>query len=210
MSSASRMVTDIGGNASSTGPSKVSMPATVVVSPDGSTMTSSPGAEHPAGDPAGVARGSRVWLVAWGRTTHWTGNRGSIRLRSEAMYTVSRWCSSDAPSYQGMLADRWTTLSPCRAEIGMKVRSAISSRLAKRGELLADGVEDLLVVVDQVHLVDADQQVGHPQQRGQEGVPAGLLDDPLAGVDQDHGQVGGGVPGDHVAGVLDVSRGCRR
>ena len=47
MSSASRTVTDMGGNASSTGPSKVSMPATVVVRPDGSTITSSPGRNTP-------------------------------------------------------------------------------------------------------------------------------------------------------------------
>ncbi len=47
------------------------------------------------------------------------------------MYTCSRWWSSDAPWYQGMLAERWTTLSPCSAEMGMKVRSATSSRLAK-------------------------------------------------------------------------------
>ena len=30
-----------------------------------------------------------------------------------------------------MLADRSTTLSPCSAEIGMKVRSPMSSRVAK-------------------------------------------------------------------------------
>ena len=47
MSSARRMVTDIGAKASSTGPSKVSMPATVVVRPDGSTITSSPGRNTP-------------------------------------------------------------------------------------------------------------------------------------------------------------------
>src|SRR5664280_2117223 len=63
-----------------------------------------------------------------------------------------------------------------------------------------------LVDFDQVHLVDADQQVGHPQQRGQEGVAPGLLDDSLAGVDQDHGEVGGRVPGHHVARVLHVAR----
>ena len=89
----------------------------------------------------------------------------------------------------------------------MKVRSVTSSRLAKAVNSSRMAVEDLLVVVDQVHLVDAHQEVGHPQERCQEGVAAGLLDDALAGVDQDHGQVGGRVPGDHVAGVLHVPRG---
>ena len=36
----------------------------------------------------------------------------------------------EGPSYQDMLADRSTTLSPCSAEIGMKVRSPMSSRAA--------------------------------------------------------------------------------
>ena len=53
-----------------------------------------------------------------------------MRFRSEAMCTCSRWCSSDGPSYQGMLPDRSTTLSPFSAEIGMNVRSWISSLVA--------------------------------------------------------------------------------
>ena len=47
MSSARRTLTDIGGNASSTGPSYSSMPAIVVVNPLGSTTTSSPGRSIP-------------------------------------------------------------------------------------------------------------------------------------------------------------------
>ena len=46
-SSSSRMVTDIGGYASSTGPSAVLIPAMRVVSPEGSTITSSPGLKVP-------------------------------------------------------------------------------------------------------------------------------------------------------------------
>ena len=48
--------------------------------------------------------------------------------------------------------------------------------------------EDLLVVVDQVHLVDGQHQVRDAEQRGDRGVPAGLLDDAVAGVDQDDDQ----------------------
>ena len=46
-SSARRMLTDIGGNASATGPPYSSMPAIVVVKPVGSTTTSSPGRNMP-------------------------------------------------------------------------------------------------------------------------------------------------------------------
>jgi hypothetical protein len=49
--------------------------------------------------------------------------------------------------------------------------------------------------------------VRHPEQRGQEGVPARLLGQAVAGVDQDDGQVGGRSAGDHVPRVLDVSGG---
>ncbi len=45
-------------------------------------------------------------------------------------------------------------------------------------------------------------------QQGRDGrVPAGLFDDAVAGVDEDHGEVGGGGAGDHVAGVLHVAGG---
>src|SRR5690606_4967162 len=63
---------------------------------------------------------------------------------------------------------------------------------------------DLLVEADQVDLVDRDDDVRHPQQRGDGQVPAGLLEGPLAGVDQQHDDVGGARPGDRVARVLHV------
>ncbi|RGC64942.1 hypothetical protein C5N14_31190 [Micromonospora sp. MW-13] len=47
ISSVRRTVTDIGGNASSTGPSAVSTAAMREVNPDGSTITSSPGFNTP-------------------------------------------------------------------------------------------------------------------------------------------------------------------
>ncbi len=78
-----------------------------------------------------------------------------------------------------------------------------------RGELLGDGREDRLLVAHQVHLVDGQDHVRDAQQRGDGRVPAGLLDDAVAGVDEDHGQVGGGGAGDHVPGVLHVPGGVR-
>ena len=77
------------------------------------------------------------------------------------------------------------------------------------GELLADPLEHPLVVVNQVHLVDRQDQVRHPEQRGEERMQAALLGQPVARVDQHDGQVGGGGAGDHVPGVLDVPRGVR-
>ena len=47
----------------------------------------------------------------------------------------------------------------------------------------------------------------HAEQAGQGGVPAGLLDHPLAGVDEHQREVGGRGAGDHVARVLHVARG---
>ena len=74
------------------------------------------------------------------------------------------------------------------------------------GELLADLLEAVRVVVDEVHLVDADHEVGHAEQRHQQAVAAGLLDDAVAGVDEHDRQVGGRGAGDRVARVLHVAR----
>ena len=82
-----------------------------------------------------------------------------------------------------------------------------------RGERAVVGldlVEDLLRVVDQVHLVDRQHDVADAEQRHQVAVPAGLREHALARIDQDHGEVGGRRAGDHVAGVLLVARACRR
>ena len=46
-----------------------------------------------------------------------------------------------------------------------------------------------------------------PQQRGEQGVAAGLFEHAFAGVDQQQRQVGGRGAGDHVARVLDVAGG---
>ena len=79
-----------------------------------------------------------------------------------------------------------------------------------RGELVevvADLLELLAVPVDQVHLVDREHDVPDAQQRRQERVPARLLEQPVAGVDQHDRQLCGRRAGHHVAGVLDVPRG---
>ena len=62
--------------------------------------------------------------------TYCTGNRTSIRLRSLAMWTFSRWCSRLGPSYQDIVSERVTMLSPLSAEMGIAVRSGMRSLLA--------------------------------------------------------------------------------
>ncbi len=74
-------------------------------------------------------------------------------------------------------------------------------------ELVADRREALLVPVDEVHLVDREHHVLYPEQRGQERMPAGLLQKPMAGVDEHDHQLCGRGSGHHVAGVLNVARG---
>ncbi len=90
--------------------------------PEGRAITSSPRRSTPEATVPLNPRKSR-----FGRSTYWTGKRRSMRLRSVAMLTVSRWFSSVAPSYQGMCSLRSTTLSPLRAERGMKWMSPTSS-----------------------------------------------------------------------------------
>ena len=75
------------------------------------------------------------------------------------------------------------------------------------GELGADLVEALLRVLDQVHLVDAEHEVLHLQQRRDHRVAARLLEHALAGVDEHQREVGGRRAGDHVARVLHVPGG---
>ena len=87
----------------------------------------------------------------------------------------------------------------------MNATSWTASLLAKRAVLFHDGLEDALVVIHQVHLVDGDEDVRDLQQRGQEAVPLGLGEHPLARVDQDDRQLRSGRAGDHVARVLDVA-----
>ena len=74
-------------------------------------------------------------------------------------------------------------------------------------EFVADRLEFLSVPVDQVHLVDREHDVADAEQRGQERMPAGLLQQAVPGVDEHDHQLGGGRTGHHVAGVLDVARG---
>ena len=67
-----------------------------------------------------------------------------------------------------------------------------------------NGRVDLGGEVHQVDLVDRDDDVRDPQEGGDRQVAARLLQDPVAGVHQQHDDVGRGAAGDRVAGVLHV------
>ena len=68
-----------------------------------------------------------------------------------------------------------------------------------------DPIEDPLLIADQVHLVDRHDDMPDAKQGGDHAVPPGLCLHPVAGVDQDDGQIRGRGPGGHVAGVLFVA-----
>ncbi len=83
------MTTAMGGKASSTGPSAVSIVWMVVATPDGMMTTGSPWRNTPlATDPAYPRKSTP--LEPCDLITYCTGNRGSMKFSSLAMYTVSR------------------------------------------------------------------------------------------------------------------------
>ncbi len=69
-----------------------------------------------------------------------------------------------------------------------------------------DGAEHGFVVAHRVHLVYRDHEVRDAEQRRDVAMPPRLLQHAVARVDQDHGQIGGGRAGGHVARVLLVPR----
>ena len=71
-------------------------------------------------------------------------------------------------------------------------------------EVGGDPGEHVLGVVDQVDLVHDQDHVRHPEQRGDGQMPPGLLDDAVAGIDEQHDHVGGGGARHRVPGVLHV------
>ncbi len=73
------------------------------------------------------------------------------------------------------------------------------------GVVADDAVEDVLGVGDQVDLVDGQNDVPHPEQRTDDGVPLRLREKAFARVHHEHGKVGGRRRHRHVAGVLLVA-----
>src|SRR5690606_2092023 len=67
--------------------------------------------------------------------------------------------------------------------------------------------EDLLPVIDKVHLVNTDNKVGYLKQRGYIGMTSGLLQYTLAGIYKDYCCICSTGPGHHITGVLYMSWG---
>ena len=101
---------------------------------------------------------------------------------------------------------RVTTLSPASALIGTKYGSIDWKLRQKSPEIRFDVVENFLLVVDQVHLVDRDDDVRQPEQRRDVRMPPRLRQQPFPRIHQHDGQLRSGRAGHHVARVLLVAR----
>ena len=157
--------------------------------------------------PGPRSRGSR-WTGAR-RITYCTGMRNGASASGPVTGTDSRCPSSVGPVVPGGVLG--AARRRCRRRRRHRDRDdgvvGEAQGAGEPGEVLADRLERGLVVVDEVDLVDGQHQPRHPQQREHGGVPAGLLDDPVPGVDQQDRQLRGGRAGDRVAGVLHVAGG---
>ncbi len=63
----------------------------------------------------------------------------------------------------------------------------------------------LLRPIDEIHFIDRDNDMLDPKQRADETVPLGLLDDPVACINQNHSEVTIRRASRHIAGVLLVT-----
>ena len=206
ISSLKRRATLMVGNAASTSPSKVSMPATVVRWPLGRTTTSEPGQITP---PATWPRVAAVVVVGVAhRADHPLHREADVVevavLGDDDVLEVVEQRRGAVPLHGVRAVDHVVAVQRRDRDEG-----DVGDLEARRpvGDLLQDAVEDVLVVVDEVHLVHAHDEMGDPQQRGDVHVAPGLLRHALAGVDEHDRHVRGGGAGDHVARVLLVARG---
>ncbi|CTQ77727.1 hypothetical protein LAX5112_05031 [Roseibium alexandrii] len=73
-------------------------------------------------------------------------------------------------------------------------------------KILPDFVKALFGVIDEIDLVHRQHHMADAEQRGNEGMAAGLYLQAMAGIDEKHGKIGSRGAGCHVAGVLFVAR----
>ena len=69
-----------------------------------------------------------------------------------------------------------------------------------------NGIEDLLRVTHEIHLVHGEQDVPNAEQRDDASMASSLREQAFSGINEDHRQVGGGRTRRHVPGVLLVAR----
>ena len=148
-----------------------------------------------------------------GRWTSWTGKRRGPSPASAAGegdgFEVFEEGGAGVPGHVGAGGDDVVAFEGADGDHadGFEVEAG-----GEGEELLQDGVKGLFGVADEVHLVDGGDDVGDAEERGDGGVAAGLGEEGAefeegAGVEEDDGDVGGGGPGGHVAGVLLVAGG---
>ena len=196
-------MTDCGGIAASSGPSKVSTAATLRAPARRQHDDLVAGAPDAARDLAGVAavvvmlvrhrpdhplhREAPVFEVAVGGDL----DRLEMLEQRRARVPGHRLAAiDDVVALERRHRDRAGVVEP--EPLGERPQVGLDLREALRRE------------IDEIHLVDRDDHVRDHELRGDVGVAARLLDDAVARVEQDHGDIGGRGARDHVARVLNV------
>ena len=118
---------------------------------------------------------------------------------------ASRALSTDGPSNHVRFSPREAMLSPWRAETGRMTCASTPIPARNCPVLCRDGVEHLLRVVDEIHLVDDHDDLTHADQAKQVPVTACLLLHTLGGIDDDERGVGTRRTGHHVLDELLVA-----
>ena len=163
----------------------VTMRATAASMPETAFTTASPGRMRAGGHRAGIAAERMVGPVDISAPA--CGTRARRRARSGS--APSSAVSSVVPEYQGIrVLRRGDVVAVARADRngGHRQRSELAEQRVEVGD---DLVEHRLVEADQVHLVDRQHHLADAQQRGDRGVPAGLHQQALARIHQQHRQV---------------------
>ena len=142
--------------------------------------------------PSPVADGDRSGLDASevaarraspvGRATYCTGKRNGRRRRPGASASPGSRAASGRRTSRGARRDRRHVAVQRRQRDEAHAVDAVP--LGERAERGDDRVERVLALADQVHLVDGDDEVRNAEQVRDRRVPARLLDDAVARVDQ--------------------------
>ena len=168
----------------------MSIEATVVVIPDGKHDDRVAGPQGPGGDRAGVAAVVAVLGALWpDDVLHREPRRHLACLGDLDGLEVLEQRRPGVPRHQtGRFDD--VLSGECGDRDDCHGAAIDAERLGVVEEAVADFGEPLLVVADEIHLVDGEDEPRGAQQGSDQGVPAGLLDDAVSSVDEDDRQVG--------------------
>ncbi len=159
------------------------------------------GPDRAAGDSAGEAAEIEIWAVdPLHRKPEGRGDGRRIHVHPLQMRQQGR------PVIPGGI---WAAFRDIVAEPGRKRDRDLAGKiqLLREGRKIRDDfVKNSLRKSHQIDLVHRQHHMPDAEQRCDIGVPAGLGEDALAGIDQDHRQVAVGGAGRHVAGILLMAR----